>query len=187
MDDGGEPDTTLLARLAGPFDGRARAALSALYARHAPAVRGFLGRLGGAADGQREDWLHDTFLTAMRHASTFRAGSALPWLLALAARQVRDTRRAERRRAERESRAARESEARAAEPVAAAGGPELERHLAALPERQRLVLELRYVQGLGHQEVADVLGVSMRTAKGWAAAALEDLRARLGAAGEAHA
>jgi RNA polymerase sigma-70 factor (ECF subfamily) len=179
----GEPDALLLARLAGPFDGTARAALGSLYERHAPALRGFLARFGSADEAQREDWIQETFLIALRHAAAFRAGSARPWLLALAARQVRDSRRSERRRGAREASAVRaraETErndsARAPEVV----DVELERHLAALPERHRVVLELRFVQDLPHHHVAEVLGVSERTAKAWASAALAALRERLG-------
>ena len=42
------------------------------------------------------------------------------------------------------------------------------------------MLELRFVQGLTHTQAAEVLGVSLRTAKGWAARALEALRAEMG-------
>jgi len=84
-------DAQLLEAIQGPRDADARGALAALFERHAPAVRGLLAHLGGADEARREDWVHDTFLTAMRLASTFRAGSARPWLLTIAARHVRAT------------------------------------------------------------------------------------------------
>ncbi|MDA1265290.1 MAG: sigma-70 family RNA polymerase sigma factor, partial [Planctomycetota bacterium] len=56
---------------------------------------------------------------------------------------------------------------------------ELEPVLRALADRDRVVLELRFTQDLTHAQVAAVLGVSERTAKSWAARALEHLRERL--------
>lgn len=186
VDDAGDPDSSLFAALARQDEARARDALATLYARHAPALRRFLARFQGADEARREDWLHDTFLTAMRHASSFRVGSARPWLFALAARHVRDSRRAERRRGQRDVRAGLERDAARECAPPCSPGPELdlEPHLAALPERQRVVLELRYVEALAHAQVADVLGVSERTAKAWAAEALDALRARLAARAE---
>lgn len=183
MDPEASTDAQLLAALRQPFDADARAAVTALFERHAPAVRGLLARLGGADEARREDWVHDTFLTAMRLASTFRAGNARPWLLTIAARHVRDTRRAERRRLTREEEVAteraRQDGAPSTDCVEAAHDPDLAAHLAALPERYRVVLELRFVQGLPHTQVAEVLGVSLRTAHSRAAEALAALRARL--------
>ena len=185
MEGDGDPDSTLLERLAGPFDGAARDALGALFARHAPALRGFLSRFGGVDEALREDWVQETFLIALRHAAAFRAGSARPWLLALAARQVRDSRRSDRRRRAREAaalrarvEAERHCDSLTPEPV----DVDLEHHLATLAERHRVVLELRFVQDLPHTHVAEVLGVSERTAKAWASAALAALRERIGAA-----
>jgi len=183
VDGDDEPDAILFERLSGPFDGPARDALGILYERHAPALRGFLSRFGSAAEAQREDWVQETFLIALRHAAAFRAGSARPWLLALASRQVRDSRRSERRRGVREATAVRakaEWERDVSAPAPEVVDVELERHLAALPERHRVVLELRFVQDLPHHHVAEVLGVSERTAKEWASAALTALRERLG-------
>ena len=177
------PDATLFERLSGPFDARARSALASLYERHAAAVRAFLSRFGGTAAQDCDDWLHDTFMTAMRQAPNFRAGSARPWLLALAAQRVRDSRKSERRRRERAERAAIERQERA-QPAPCASALDLERHIGALAERHRVMLELRFVQALTHCEVADVLGVSVRTAKAWATEALAALRAKLEAEGE---
>ena len=163
-----------------PFRGGGRDALATLYRRHEPALRGFLGRFGGADEARIDDWMHDTFLIAQAHAGRFRGSSALPWLLALAARRVRDSRRQERRRAARERAAAAERSERASRSGRDAPGTDLDDLVASLDERDRVVVELKYVQGLTHAAVAEVLGVSVRTAKTWASRALERLRERLG-------
>lgn len=172
-----EPDDTeLLRRLAGPFDADARRALDVLYRRHAPALRGFLTRFRGVDDEQAEDLMHDTFLTALGHAGSFRSGSARPWLLEIAAKGVRGKRRSERRRSRRE----REAQG-PAEDVGASGpaGDDLGEQLNLLPERLRVVLELRYLQGLSVARVATTLGVSLRTAHSWLREGLERLRQRM--------
>lgn len=65
-------------------------------------------------------------------------------------------------------------------PAPAAGGSDAVRDaLLALPGEQREVLELRYDQGLGVQEVARVLGVSRFAAGRRIASALEALKAEL--------
>jgi RNA polymerase sigma factor (sigma-70 family) len=54
---------------------------------------------------------------------------------------------------------------------------DLVRALAALPKRQREVVVLRHVAGLGEAEVADAMGVSINTVKTHGARALAQLRA----------
>ncbi len=164
-------DRSLFARIhAGPR-GAARDALRELYVRHAPAVLGFLRRMLNDADA--DDLLQETFLAAARNAGRFRRGSALPWLLTIAARRASDHLRGARRRRGYEAQAG---------PREASGERDSNALAAALERldtRTRVVLELRFVDELTHAAVADVLGVSLRTAKTWAADALEALRAEL--------
>ncbi len=54
------------------------------------------------------------------------------------------------------------------------------RAVAELPERQRLVLFLRYFGGLDYQAIADVLEIKPGTVAATLSAARESLRARLG-------
>jgi RNA polymerase sigma-70 factor (sigma-E family) len=58
------------------------------------------------------------------------------------------------------------------------------RLLAGLPAKQRAVLALRYYQNLSDDEIADVLGCSSGTVRGYASRALAALRQRLSAADE---
>jgi RNA polymerase sigma-70 factor (sigma-E family) len=52
--------------------------------------------------------------------------------------------------------------------------------LARLPRRQRAVLVLRYYEGLSDPEIADVLGCTAGTVRGYASRALATLRVDLG-------
>ena len=165
-------DRELLACLEGGPPPAAREALAALYARHGGVVLRFLRRLLGEAN-DAEDVLQDTCLTLTRRAGAFRGDDALPWLLAIAGNRARDLRRQGGRRVRRERAASRP------ETVAEEDAPVLDEALAALSERDRVVIELRHTQGLTHAQVAATLGVSVRTAKTWATRALEALRQHL--------
>jgi len=170
-------DLALLADVhAGPRE-PAREALRALYERHAESILTFLCRLESDVN-LAEDILQETFLVAARNAGRFRSGSARPWLLSIAASRLRSARRARRRRREREEAVTRselEEGASGARP-----DEELERALSTLPATERAVLDLRFHAGLGFREAAEVLGVSLRTAKSWSASGLRRLRKALG-------
>ncbi len=56
---------------------------------------------------------------------------------------------------------------------------ELWRRLADLPRQQRAVLVLRYYEGLSDTEIADILGCSPGTVRGYASRALATLRLEL--------
>ena len=58
------------------------------------------------------------------------------------------------------------------------------RALAGLPDRQRLVLVLRYQQDLPERQVAELLGVSVGTVKSQTHKALRQLREALGESAE---
>ena len=62
--------------------------------------------------------------------------------------------------------------------------PELRARLAALPERQRLVLFLRYFADLSYQEIAEALAIEVGTVSATLHAAHDSLRRELE---EAHA
>jgi RNA polymerase sigma-70 factor (ECF subfamily) len=56
----------------------------------------------------------------------------------------------------------------------------LERALDNLPERRRLVFVLRWRDGLSHQEIADRMGVTVKTVENQLTRAIQALRERLG-------
>tara|TARA_R110002126_G_scaffold28577_6_gene95334 strand:+ start:4350 stop:4877 length:528 start_codon:yes stop_codon:yes gene_type:complete len=171
-------DGGLFRAMAHGTQAEAREALATLFGRHAPDVTRFLRRMLGN-DPMAEDLTHDTFLTAARNANVFQGGDARPWLLTLAARRATDEMRSRRRRTRREHNASKP------EVVPTLPDTDLEAMLARLPTRERAALELRFVDGLQHVEVARVLGVSLRTAKTWSSDGLERLRGLLGEEGNA--
>jgi len=162
-------DAELCRRLARGSQPTAREALAALYARHAAALFAFLRRRPDLA----EDLLQESFLVLASSAGQFEGASARPWLLAIARSRLARAARSERTAAEHHTRYAADRAAGADQPRAnALLGAALER---LAPEHAE-VLELRFVQDLTHAETAALLGVSVRTAKTRAAAALDALQ-----------
>ncbi len=146
-------------------------AFEELYRQHAARLYNLAYRmLGNAADA--EDLLQEIFLLAHRKLGSFRGQSALgTWLYRLATNQCLDHLR---------SKAVRTAQVTASldvappygrrfEPAAPAGPSitslDLERAIAQLPEGCRAAFVLHDVEGLEHQEVADVLGIAEGTSK----------------------
>jgi RNA polymerase sigma-70 factor (ECF subfamily) len=129
-----------------------------------------------------EEATQDAFLKAWRALPRFRPGAPFrPWLLAIVANEARSRGRSGVRRTRREERAA------ALEPPPLPLGPEaavlvrerqseLAAALAALPERDRAVLTLRYLLDLSERETAAALGCRPGTVKSRASRALDRLR-----------
>lgn len=167
-------DAELCHRIAHAPQAAARAALAELYARHAAAVLGFLRRRHADL---AEDLLQETFLILARRAHQFEGATARPWLIVIARSQLFKAARSER--AHQES-LARHASAQTAAPngscIPASHDPDLVHALAQLPVAQSELLDLRFVQDLTHDQVAQVLGVSLRTAKTRTQAALDALR-----------
>jgi RNA polymerase sigma-70 factor (ECF subfamily) len=140
------------------------AAFDALYARLRAPLYGFLVRLAGRRD-LADDLLQETFVKLATHAARLDADTDVKaWLFTVARNQYRSWRRwslvdADRLRL-----------LGLAAPAAATDTPEqraqaneeerrLERALAELPAADREVLLLVAVEGLGQDQVAQVLGV----------------------------
>lgn len=136
---------------------------------------------GSTADA--EEATQDAFLKAWRALPRFRPGAPFrPWLLAIVANEARAKRRASGRREAWTLRLAGEPLVgdSARSPEAALldheRRGELLAALAALSERDRTVLSLRYLVELPEREIAAVLGCRPGTVKSRLSRALEHLR-----------
>ena len=158
-----------------------RSALEQLFRRHAEAMWRVAARQIGA--GSADDAVQEAFLAAMRHAHTYRGGSATvkSWLLAITANAARMHARSATRRAQREQ---------VGLPPAIPPEPDAEAEdemvselvqagLAALPDRERQAVLLHYADGLAHAEVAAILACSTVAARKRVQRGLERLRAFL--------
>jgi RNA polymerase sigma-70 factor (ECF subfamily) len=139
---------------------------------------------GGASDA--EDLLQDIFLLAYRKVGSYRGESSLgTWLYRLAMNYCVDVLRNRQTRMGQVTDSMDEPDA----PPVAAPGPvlsavsriDLERAIQALPPACRAAFLLHDVEGFGHQEVADILGVSEGTSKSQVHKARLRIRAHLGA------
>lgn len=141
--------------------------LEAVYRRRYPAML----RMALAMLGDRErarDAVQETFARAIRARDGFRGDGPLEaWLWATLTNVCRDTLR-------------RPGHALPAEHAGSNGQPEqwpeLRAAVAALPERQRLAVFLRYYADLDYDAIAAVLGVERGTVAASLHAARETLR-----------
>jgi RNA polymerase sigma-70 factor, ECF subfamily len=134
--------------------------------------------------GSREqaiDAVHDGFAAALTRRASYRGdGSIEGWLWAVVVNAARNHRRA---LALRTAGAGHDG----GEPATAAPPPPddmVRDHVAQLPERQRLVLFLRYYADLDYQEIAEAVGIAVGTVGSTLSAAHTALHAAL--AEEAH-
>jgi RNA polymerase sigma factor (sigma-70 family) len=156
--------------------GASEAAIEDVYRRRYAA---FL-RLGYALLGSRDlarDAVQETFATALRSRRSYRGDGSLDgWIWRTMLNTCRQEQRQRARLTDTEP------------PEAATNGhvaewPELRAAVAALPERERQAVFLRYYAGLTQHEAAEALGVR----PGTVAAALNHARARLRTAVEREA
>lgn len=179
-----EADLDLAARCIADAPG----AFEELYRAHAPRLFGLACRLVGRTDA--EDLLQEIFLTAHRKLGLYTGKAALgTWLFRLATNQCLDFLRS---RAARGARLTETLEVEPDAPAVASGAIlgvvdrlDLERALAALPPGCRQVFVLHDVEGLQHQEIGELLGVSDGTSKSQLHKARLRLREALAAPGHA--
>jgi RNA polymerase sigma factor (sigma-70 family) len=145
-------------------------AFGELYRRNVSAVHGWFRR---RLDWAASDLTAETFAQAWLSRRTFRdeaGGSALPWLLGIARNVARES----ARRNAVETRARRRlglptdlasEDGYAAVEERLSPGPALARALDTLPEHEREALELRVVDELAYEQVADQLGVRPAAAR----------------------
>jgi RNA polymerase sigma-70 factor (ECF subfamily) len=147
-------------------------ALVALVERWRAPLYGFLHRRSSPADA--DDLFQETWLRVVRARRRFDARRRFStWLFQIANNLCRD-------RFRRGATAARGREALADAPRAPAPDPELRldlaQRLAALPDRLREVLVLRFYRDLGEREIGDLLGIPVGTVKSRVHSALRALR-----------
>jgi RNA polymerase sigma-70 factor (ECF subfamily) len=151
---------------------RQLAALGALYEER---LDSFV-RTAAAMTGSREagrDAVNDAFVTAIRRRQQFRGeGTLEAWVWRIVINQAAKGRRRSRREHSPEN----ELEATNGRLDAPA---ELRATIALLPERQRLILFLRYYADLDYQQIADAVGIRRGTVSAALHAAHQTLRRQL--------
>ena len=155
-------------------------ALASLVERHSARVHAYLTRYTRSRE-DADDLLQETWIRIARSARRFDPARRFrTWLYGIATNLGRDL---FRRRATRE-RALLDANAQAgssAPPEASiAEGSELRERIAALPDRMREVVLLRYFEGMNEAEMAAALGIARGTVKSRLHAALGGLRAGYG-------
>jgi len=142
-------------------------AFDALVADYAPRVYRLALRMLGDAE-EAEDVLQETMIRAYRGLGAFRGDAAFgTWLYAIAARVCLTRRQAARHRPEQVP----YDELRmvagdAAEQVLMReAGDRVQRALNELTPRDRLLLVLRFVEELSHEEIARVMGWSVENSR----------------------
>jgi RNA polymerase sigma-70 factor (ECF subfamily) len=175
-DDAGGADANLVRAVAAGD----RKALAALYHRFSPSLMAVGLRILGERR-EAEDLLHDVFLEVWRQAAQFdpARGTVRAWLLMRMRSRALD-----RKKSAGFSRVVSLDEQRhdaaQSEDALAPDRDTVRRALLALPEEQRLVLELGYFEGLSSTEMAERLDVPVGTVKSRVAAALTKLRLGFG-------
>lgn len=174
-------DEPALIRLAAGGD---EAAFEALVERHAAAILA-VARARTADAALADEILQDTFVRLFRNLARFRGESSLrTWLVRVALNLVTDAQRRDPRRFE----VAMDASADFAsddDGVERAGirseeAQHVREAIARLSEPLRLAVALRYDAGLGYAEIGRVLDVPIGTVASRLAAALRELRTKLG-------
>ena len=121
------------------------------YPRFLRVAHGVLGDVDHARDA-----VHEAFVVALTsQASLKRAQSVEPWIWRILVNVCRTELR--RRKRSTDLNAPRESNATAPDEI------EIRALVARLPERQRVVLFLRYYADLDHRQIAETLGIARGT------------------------
>jgi RNA polymerase sigma-70 factor, ECF subfamily len=159
-------------------------ALQRLYGLAAPRLFACLTRMLRRRS-LAEEALQDVFVTIWQRAGQFRPerGRPMAWLTAIARYRAIDLLRHERRVAlpvaDLPEGAPVAEEIQEDTAAALAGTGLLERCLALLSQQQRQCLELAFVGGNSHADVARLLGSPLGTVKSWIRRGLQSLKACL--------
>jgi RNA polymerase sigma-70 factor (ECF subfamily) len=145
-----------------------RAAFEELYRRHRDRVYGLLWRLAGGDAALAEDLLQEAFVRVWQKLDSFRGESRFgTWLHRLSANVALSDRRIRLKRVQRETvlDEAAERTATGDRDVRAGQQMDLERAIAALPERARTVLVLYDIEGYSHAEIAELTDMAVGSSK----------------------
>jgi RNA polymerase sigma-70 factor (ECF subfamily) len=165
------------------------AAALALFRAHGARVHRTASRILGAHDGDVEDVVQQTFLTALDGAPSFDGRSSVAtWLVGIATRRALDLSRSRARRA----RWGKVASFLGLPGIAPADAPDapleqrtiVERALGELTPEQRVVFVLAGVEGYTLQEIADMTGTGVSTLHARLAAARKRLDAFLASLGQ---
>lgn len=171
----GDTDEALMLRYRDHGD---EAAFGLLFQRHVARLHALFRRLGGAGDMDASDLVQKTFLHVHRARKDFVPGRLRPWLYAIALNVRREEGR--RRVRKREVAADAVHEPAVGPDVSTPNDRLVQRALMQLPEGQREVILLHWMEGLSFPEIAELLGVGVSAAKVRAHRAYAALRAILG-------
>lgn len=136
-------------------------AFAELYRRHVPAIYAFAHRRSGSR-AVAEDVTAATFERALRnlHRFEWRPSGIRPWLCRIAANELADHHRRERRRSDREAVAGQAVDPVRTDPSPSDPDDDVLAALSALRPRYQEVLALRYLADLDPEEVAAAVGIS---------------------------
>ena len=158
-----------------------RAAMHAFYERYRRRVFALIARICGAQDA--EELSQEVFLRAFRGLEKFRGDAQLStWMYRLAVNAALS--HATRAQARARRSVSDEVLEEVAAPMETAGDPRLRERLVAameaLPPGYRAVLVLHDVEGLQHEEIAQILGCRVGTSKSQLHKARAKMREALG-------
>ncbi len=159
-------------------DAQDKEAFAELFAHFAPRVKAFLIK-SGASPAQAEDCAQDVMATVWTKAHLFNPAraSASTWIFTIARNRQIDVFRKQRRPEPEDLPWGPEPEPDPAEVVGLQQETEnLTSAIAALPEKQRQLIERAYYGDLSHAEIAAVTGLPLGTIKSRIRLALERLR-----------
>jgi len=109
-----------------------------------------------------DDCFQETFISALRAYPRLRADSNLRgWLFTIAHRKALDSHRARSRRAIPLA----ELPEAVGDPLMNGGEPELWRHVAELPAKQRAAVLLRFAGDLAYKEIGEAMGTTDEAAR----------------------
>ncbi len=159
-------------------DRQSTAAFAVLFEHFAPRVKGFLMR-SGADEGLAEECAQEVMATLWRKAHQFdpSRASAATWIFTIARNRRIDAIRKQRRPEPEELSWGPEQEPDQEDVLALQQESEqLTKAIAALPDKQRALIEKAYFGDLSHREIAEQTGLPLGTIKSRIRLALERLR-----------